>query len=91
MPLADGAKAQNEPATMVGRARLVRMPHDAWIEQGRSLERVFVEKIGPDQATLRLIQCGMGFKSILHFRGARLEYIEQVPVTTPKVLKHLAQ
>lgn len=91
MPFADGAKAQNEPATMVRRARLVRMPDNARVEQSRSLERVFVEKIRPDQATLRLIQCGMGFERILHFRGARLEYIEQVPVTTPKVLKHLAQ
>ena len=35
MSFANGAKAQDKSATMFRRAGLVRMPDDAWIEQGR--------------------------------------------------------
>lgn len=91
MPFTDGTKAQDESATMVRRARLVRMPDDTWVEQGRSLERVFVEKIGTNQAALCFVQWSMGVKRVLHFRGARRENIEQVPVAPPEVLEHLAQ
>jgi len=34
MPFADRAKAQDEPAAVFRRTRLVGMPDDAWIEQG---------------------------------------------------------
>ena len=91
MPFADGAKAQDEPAAVFRCTRLVGMPDDAWIEQGRSFERIFVEKIGPDQSTLRLAQWRMGLERLLHFRCARLENFEQVSVPAPEVLKHLAQ
>lgn len=91
MPFADGAKAQDEPAAVFRRARLVGMPDDAWIEQGRGFERIFVEKIGPDQSALRLAQWSMGVERLLHFRCARLENFEQVSVPAPEVLKHLAQ
>ena len=91
MPFADGAKAQDEPAAVFRCARLVGMPDDAWIEQGRGFERIFVEKIGPDQSTLRLAQWRMGLERLLHFRCARLENFEQVSVPAPEVLKHLAQ
>lgn len=91
MPFADGAKAQDEPAAVFRRARLVGMANNAWIEQGRGFERILVEKIGPDQSTLRLAQWSMGVERLLHFRCARLENFEQVSVPAPEVLKHLAQ
>jgi hypothetical protein len=33
----------------------------------------------------------MWFERVLHLRGARLENVEQVPVSAPEVLKYLAQ
>jgi hypothetical protein len=91
MAFADGAKAQNESAAICRRAGLVGMPDDAWIEQGRGLERIFVEKISADQATLRLVQLGVWFKRVFHAAGAGFENVEQIPVTTFKVFEHLAQ
>src|SRR4029079_3897432 len=91
MPFADGAKAQDEPAAVFRCARLIGMADDAWIEQGRGFERIFVEKIGSDQSTLRLAQWIMGVERLLHFRGARFENFEQVPVPALEVLEHLAQ
>ena len=91
MPFANGAKAQDESAAMFRRAGLVRMPDDAGIEQGRSLERILVEKISADQAALRLIQLGMRFERVFHLCGARFENVEQVPVAAFEVFKHLAQ
>ena len=91
MPFANGAKAQDEPAAVFRCARLVGMPDDAWIEQGRGFERIFVEKIGSDQSALRLVQWSMRLERLLHFRGARLENFEQVPVAAFEVLEHLAQ
>ncbi len=91
MPFANGAKAQDESAAMFRCARLVGMPNDAWIEQGRGFERILIEKISPDQATLRLIQLRMRFERVLHLGGARFKNIEQIAVATCEVLKHLAQ
>ena len=56
MALADGAKAQDESAAAFRRAGLVGMPDDAGVEQGRSLKRIFVEKISPDQAAFVLFK-----------------------------------
>ena len=50
-----------------------------------------LEKISPDQATLRLIQLSMWFERVLHFGGARFKNVEQVPVATFEVFEHLAQ
>ena len=91
MPLADGAKAQDESAAIFRRAGLVRMPHDARVEQGRSLEGVLVEKIRADQPALSPIQFGMRRERFFHVIGARFESIEQVSVTTIKIFKHVAQ
>ena len=91
MPFTDGAKAQDESAAILRRAGLVGMPDDAGIEQGRRLERILVEKVSPDQTALRLVELGMGFQRVLHFRGARFENVEQVPVAAFEVFKHLAQ
>ncbi len=70
MPFANGAKAQNESAAMFRCARLIGMPDDAWVEQGRSFERIFAEKISPDEAALRLIQLSMWLERVLHLCGA---------------------
>ena len=91
MPFANGAKAQDESATMFRRAGLIGMPDDAGIEQGRCLERILVEKIGADQPALRLVQLGMGLERVLHLGGARFENVEQVPVAAFEVFEHLAQ
>src|SRR5664279_4558068 len=91
MPFANGAKAQDESAAMFRCAGLVGMPDDAWIEQGRGFERILVEKISPDQSTLRLIQLSMWFERVLHLSGARFKDVEQVPVATFEVFEHLVQ
>src|SRR6516165_2717867 len=91
MPLADGAKAQDESTAILRRAGLVRVPDDARIEQGRRLEGVLVEKIRPDQSALRLVQLGMRLERLFHLFGAGLENIEQISVTPIKIREHIAQ
>src|SRR5580658_10032957 len=91
MPFANGTKAQDESAAIAGGASLVRMPDDARIEQGRCLERVLMKKICTDQAALRLIQFGVRCQRLLHIDGARLEDIEQVPVTTFEIFENVCQ
>ena len=91
MPLANGAKAQDESATIFRCAGLVGMADDAWIEQCRGFERILVQKISPDQAALRLVQLGMGFERVFHLRSARFENVEQIPVPAFEVFKHFVQ
>ena len=61
------------------------------LNKRRRLERVLVKKIGSDQAALRLVQYGMRLQRLFHLRGARLEDLEQIPVTTFEVLEHFGQ
>src|SRR5690348_15383470 len=91
MPFADSAKAQDKSAAMLRCAGLIGMSNDAWIEQRRGFERIFVEKIGPDQAALRLTQWSMWFERLLHLRGARFKDVDQVSMATCKVFENLAQ
>ena len=91
MSFANGAKAQDESAAMFRRAGLVGMPNDAWIEQGRGFERIFVEKISSNQSALRLSQLSMRFEHVLHLGGTRFKNIEQVAVAACEVFEHLAQ
>ena len=91
MPFADSAKAQDKSAAMLRCSGLIRMSNDARIEQRRRFERIFVEKIGSDQAALRLVEWSMRFESILHFGGALFKNLEEVSVTTFKVFENLAQ
>ena len=91
MPFANGAKAQDESTTIFRRAGLVGVPDDAWIEQGRCLERVLVKKVCTYQAALRLIQFSMRLKRLFHICSARLEDIEQIPVTTFEIIEHVRQ
>lgn len=90
MSFADGAQTQDETTAIFRRASLVGVLDDARIEQGRGLERVFVEKICADQAALRCVQFGMGFQRVFHFCGARLEDIDQVPVTAFEIVEYIA-
>ena len=90
MPFADGAKAQDESTAIFRGTRLVGVPDDARIEQGRCLERILVEKIRPDQSALRLVQFSMRCKRLFHLFGARLEDIEQISVTAFKIFEHIA-
>ena len=76
MPFADRTKAQNEPTAIYRRTGLVRVAHDARIEQGRRFERVLVKEVGSDQAALRLVQYGMRLQRIFHLGRARLEDLE---------------
>ena len=91
MTFAHAAKAQDESAAIFGRASLVRMPDDTRIEQSRRFKRVFVKKICADQTALRLIQLGVRRQRLFHIRSARLENIEQIPVTTIKIIEHVCQ
>lgn len=91
MPFADGAKTQNESTAVLRRASLIGVPDNAWIEQGRRLERIFMKKIRSDQPALRLVQFSMWFKCSFHLRGSRLEEIEQISVTTFKIFEHICQ
>jgi hypothetical protein len=40
---------------------------------------------------LRLIQFGMRFQRVFHIRRARLEDVDQIPVTAFKIIEHIAQ
>src|SRR5437763_1916755 len=91
MPLADGTKAQNESAAVLRRAGLIGVPDDAGIEQSRSLERIFAEKVSPDQTTLCLIQFSMRRERVFHLGGTRLENVQQVPMPAFEILQDVAQ
>lgn len=50
-----------------------------------------MKKICTDQAALRLVQFGMRHQRLFHIRSARLEDIDQIPVTTFEILEHVRQ
>jgi hypothetical protein len=91
MSFADGAQAQDESTAVLRRAGLVGVPDDAWIEQRRRFKRILMKKIRTDEAALRLIQFGVRLKCLFHLRSARLEEIEQIPVTAFEIFKHITE
>src|SRR5258706_7461923 len=91
MAISDGSKTQDKSTAILWRAGLVGVPDDARIDQGGRLKRISIEKIRADQPTLRLAQFGMRGERVLHFGGARLENIEQVPMAAFEVFEHVAQ
>src|SRR5271167_49423 len=91
MSLADGAQTQDEATAIFRHASLVGVSHDARVEQSRRLKGIFIEKICTDQAALSLIQFGMGFQRVFHVCGARLEDIDQIPVTAFEIVEHIPQ
>ncbi|MGY3469382.1 hypothetical protein ACVW0I_006253 [Bradyrhizobium sp. LM6.11] len=67
------------------------MWHDTRIEQCRGLERIFVEKISARELALDLREYSMVGQRRFHFRGARLEDLQQVAVTAEEVLQNVGQ
>ena len=76
MPFSDSAKAQDKSAAALWSTRLIGVPDDAWIEQGRRFERILVKKIGTDQRALCLAQYGMRLERLFHFCSAGLEDLQ---------------
>ena len=91
MTFADGAKAQDETKAPVRRSGLIRMCHDARIEQRGRFERILVEKVCAHQLALHLRKRGMVGKRLFHFLGARLEHLQQVSVPAQEILKNVGQ
>ena len=50
-----------------------------------------LRKYAPIRQRLRFVQYGMRLQRLFHFCGARLEYLEQISVTTFEVFKHVGQ
>ncbi len=73
MTFADSTKAQDKAKAAVRYSGLIRMRHDARIEQRGRLERILVEEIGAHQLTLDSRERGVVGKRVFHFFGARLE------------------
>src|SRR5687768_11201062 len=91
MALADGAKAENK-AQAAGRAvRLVRVRHDAGIEQRRGFERIFVQKISADQLALNLGKRAVSRQRLFHDVGSGLERLQQVAMPALKIFQHVGQ
>ena len=91
MALAHRAQTQDEAHPTRGCAGLVRMRHDAGIEQRRGLEGVFMQEIGADQPALLLAEAHMLDQRLFHFIGARLECVEQIAMTTLEILEHFGK
>jgi hypothetical protein len=91
MSFPDGTKTENEAMAAHWGAGLIRMGDDAWIEQCRRFEGIFVQKIGSDQLALYLGESGVRRKGLLHFIGTRLECLKQVAVATLEVLKDIGE
>ncbi len=87
MPFANGPETEDEAQAAFRRVGLVGMGHDAGVEQGRGLERIFVEKIGADQLALGLGEGAMSRQRLFHHIGARFERLQQVAVAAVEILQ----
>ena len=67
------------------------MADDAWVEQGRCLKRVFVQKVGSDKLALHFCELRMGREGVFHFGGAFFEMFQQVPMPAFEILEHVRQ
>ena len=91
MSLADCAQAQDESAAAVWRVRLIRVGHNARIEQRGGFEGILVQEVSPHEPALILSEGWMSVKSRAHLIRPRLEDFEQIAVSSPKVLKDVCQ
>src|ERR1700737_3534881 len=91
MSFAYGTETENEAQATLRRVRLVGVRHDAGVEQGRGLERVFVEKIGADQLALDVGKGAVSRQSLFHFVGPRLERFQQVAVPALEILQDIGE
>ena len=74
-----------------GASGLVGMRHDAGIEQRRGFERIFVQKIGPDQLALDLGKSAVSRQRLFHDVGTGLERLQQVAMPALKIFQHVRQ
>ncbi len=91
MPFPDRAKTEDEAPPAFRGAGLIKMGDNAWIEQGRGLERIFVHEIGADQLSLYLTESGVSSKGAFHFVGAPLEDLQKVAVATFEIFEDIGQ
>ena len=91
MSFADGAKAQDKAKAAVRHTGLIRMGHDARIEQRRGFKRILIEKVGPHQLPLHLGERSMIGKRLLHLLSAYFERLQQIAVAPQKILQHVGQ
>ena len=74
-----------------GASRLVRMRHDAGIEQRRRFEGIFVQEVGADELALHFGKRAVRQQRLLHFVGPALERLQQVAVPALEILQHVGQ
>src|SRR5436309_8331216 len=91
MPFAYGAQTENETQATFRRVRLVGVPHDAGVEQGRGFERIFVKKIGADQLALNFGKAAVRIQRLFHYVGARLERLQQVAMPALEILQDIGE
>ena len=91
MPLANRAQAENESARPRGSPSLIGMRHDTRIEQRSRLEGVFVQKVRANEPALLLCETRMSGKGPFHLVRARLEGLQQIAVSSDKVLQDLCK
>ncbi len=91
MSFADGTQTENEAQATFRRARLVRVPHDRGVEQGRGFVRIFAEKIGADQLALRFGESAVRRQHLFHDVGARLERLQQVAMPALEILQDIGE
>lgn len=70
---------------------MIEMSDDAWIEQRCRFERILVHEIGAQQPTLLFCESRVGGDGFFHFIGASLECLEQIAMTSLKVLEDFGE
>ena len=74
-----------------GDSRLVRVRHDAGIEQRRRFERIFVQEVGADELALYFGKRTVRQQRLLHFVGPALERLQQVAMAALEILQHVCK
>src|SRR5689334_19736644 len=89
MSLTNGTQAQHEAQPPHRGPSLIGVGNDAWVEQRRGFERVFVQEISADQLALAIGEREVCAERLLHFIRALLEFIEQITVPALEILQDL--
>src|ERR1700676_4278334 len=91
MPFAGRTQTENEAQATFRRVRLVGVRHDAGVEQGRGLERIFVEEIGADQLTLDGGEGAVSRQRLFHDVRAGLECFQQVAMPALEFFEEIGE
>ena len=91
MAFADGTEAQNKAQAALRNSRLVRVWHDAGIEQRRRFEGIFVQEVGADELALYFGKRTVRQQRLLHFVGPALKRLQQVAMPALEILQHVGQ